>query len=38
MGTKKETGFDIVWDELGALVNEGGEEVPIYNPEVFNRV
>lgn len=38
MGTKKETGFDIVLDELGALVNEGGEEVPIYNPEVFNRV
>ena len=38
MGTREETGFDIVWDELGALVNEKGEEVPICNLEVFERV
>ncbi|MFI5360160.1 MAG: phytoene desaturase family protein [Halanaerobiales bacterium] len=38
MGTKKETGFDIIWDELGALVDEEGREVPICNLEEFNSV
>jgi len=38
MGTKKEGGFDRIWDELGALVNEDGSPTGIVNFDEFMRV
>ena len=38
MGTKEGTGFDTVWDELGALENEKGEKATIRNFEEFTRI
>ncbi|WP_027340818.1 phytoene desaturase family protein [Halonatronum saccharophilum] len=38
MGTKEGTGFDVIWDELGALENEKGVKTPIRNFEEFSRI
>jgi phytoene dehydrogenase-like protein len=38
MGTKKGTGFDILWDELGALKNNDSQRVKIKNFEEFTRI
>jgi phytoene dehydrogenase-like protein len=38
MGTKKGTGFDILWDELGALKNNDGQRVEIKNFDEFTRI
>ncbi|MCC5910766.1 MAG: NAD(P)/FAD-dependent oxidoreductase [Clostridiaceae bacterium] len=38
MGTKQGTGFDTIWDELGALKNEKGEPTKICNFEEFSRI
>lgn len=38
MGTKKGTGFDEIWEELGALENENGEPTEICNFENFVKV
>jgi phytoene dehydrogenase-like protein len=38
MGTKKGTGFDILWDELDALKNNDGQKVEIKNFAEFTRI
>ncbi len=38
MGTKPNTGFDVVWDELGAFENEDGSRSEIVNPETFSQM
>lgn len=38
METKKDTGFDILWEELGALKDENNKAVEIRNFEEFTRI
>lgn len=38
MGTKPNTEFDLLWDELGALYNEDGKKMEIRNFEEFSRI
>jgi len=38
MGTKPNTGFDVVWNELGAFENEDGSRSEIVNLDDFSRM